>query len=92
MTVESVLTILRAIVDRLEDVTIERDALRSILLRAGYQSDDIDHIWDDAKADPAMRTLAHQAYAELREKLGEAGKSSAFEVLLKDTPVPEKLN
>jgi len=92
MTVEAVLAILRAIVDRLEDLRIERDALRSILLRAGYQPDDIDHIWDDAKADPANRKLARQAYADLREKLGEAGKSSAFEMLLKDTPTPDKPN
>lgn len=92
MTHDVVLAILRAIVDRLEDLTIERDVLRSILLRAGYQADEIAHIWDDARADPEERKRTRQAYAELREKLEEAARSPLPEVLLTKFPPPGKSN
>jgi hypothetical protein len=92
MTHDDMIAILRAIVDRLEDLTLERDALRSILLLAGYQPDDIDQIWGDAKADPAKRKLAHQAYAETRERLEEAARSPLPEVLSTKFPPPGKSN
>ena len=90
MTVEAVLSILRAIVDQLEERTIERDALANVLRRAGYSPDDIVHVWTDAKDDPEELKRVRQVYVGLREKLGEAGKSSAFEVLLRDFPVKGK--
>jgi hypothetical protein len=85
-----VLAILRAIIGRLEDVTIERDALADILHKATFTRENIEDVWADAKSDPAIRSKAHQALADLRQQLEMAGKSSALEMLLKDTPTSGK--
>ena len=69
MSLEKMLELLNLIADQLEDMSIERDALATILARAGYQREDVEHIWADAKSDPVERERARQAYAELRQNL-----------------------
>jgi type III secretory pathway component EscU len=90
MTVHGVLALLNGIVDQLEDLSIERDALASILVKAKFSRDEITRVWEDAKSDPEVRSKARLAFADLRGKLQAAGKSSAFEVLAKDTSTSQK--
>lgn len=81
MTVQNVLAILSAIIDKLEDMSIERDSLLNILHAAGYSTEDVQQIWTDAKSDPEMRSRAHRAFADARNLLTEEGISSLLQVL-----------
>jgi hypothetical protein len=58
-----------------------RDALAIILVQAGYSRGNVEHTWNDAKSDPAIRSKASLALSDLRQKLEAAGTSSTLEVL-----------
>jgi uncharacterized protein Smg (DUF494 family) len=73
MSLPAVLGIINAIANQLEDVTIERDALAELLVKAGYDRSDIENIWSDAKSDPAIRSKARLALADLRRQLEQEG-------------------
>lgn len=86
MTIQNVLALLGAIVDKMEEMSIERDALMGVLHKAKFTPDDIQQIWTDAKSDPEIRSKARQAFAETRRQLTEEGISSLLAKLPPETP------
>jgi hypothetical protein len=92
MAIHAVLAILNSIADQLEDVTIERDAVADILIKAGYSRQDVEHIWSDAKLDPANRSKARLAVADLRRKLEEHGIAAGLVKHPEKLPTPDKAN
>jgi len=92
MTLEAVIALLSGIVDQLEDATIERDSLVEILQRAKFSREDIEHVWSDAKSDTAIRSKAHLAFADLRQRLEQAGILVALAGPQRNPPTPDKVN
>ena len=92
MPFEAVLAMLNLIVDKLEDISIERDSYSVILLRAGFTQGELDRIAEEAKSDPAIRSRIHQAFAETRQRLEEAGISPLLGGLSGEIPPPDKQN
>jgi hypothetical protein len=76
MSLTTVLGILSALADRLEDLTIERDAVADILVKAGFTRGDVEQIWTDAKSDSATRAKARLALADLRAQLEAHGTAA----------------
>jgi hypothetical protein len=93
MYVEALRALLGKIMTMAEDLWIERECFRDLILDHKLGTESEVASWAAAaKNDPARRKHAQETFAEPRRHFDEMGKEAAFETLLSEPPPNDKLN
>ena len=83
---------LRQLCTELENLAIENDAYRQLLLLMCVSPEKLDALRDEVLADPQKRIQARHDYAAMRNALERAGIDAELEELLNSLPPTDKPN